>query len=355
MNQQISILAHTHKKYSENIFLSLGKGKIHASLLYKEWHQTGCMTTTNPAFKNASFLQEQIEKATYFFHMPLIKDSIDNETRKLIFKTKEEYYIETVLIPMKTGWTVCISSQVGCSRGCAFCETGKMGLWKSLSVEEIVYQVKYVVSVLGVTVKNIVFMGMGEPFDNIDAVFQAIEVFSDPLALNIPESHITVSTSGIIPGIDKLTALRSKVNLAISLHGFDEYSRSKLMPINKVYPLSDLLRAMENYYNQIQKQILIEYILIKGITDTEEAIEKLISLLQGFPVKLNLIPYNSQRKSRFETSSLERVNQCCNKLRESGFRVLLRQTKGDKIMAACGQLGGRFLRKNYLVNTREKK
>lgn len=230
--------------------------------------------------------------------------------------------------------------------GCAFCETGRMGLVRHLTSAEMASQLFVARFVLKADIKNIVFMGMGEPFDNYSNTLQAMRIFMDPHGFGLGPHHITVSTSGKVDAIAQFTQEKDPMpHLAVSLSAPTNELRNKLMPINKTHGLSALHKAMREYNEKKKKSILIAYVMLKGVNDSLEQASQLADFLQDLKVKINLIPYNAQSHDRYQSSEKEKIAQFAHLLRHRGFQVLIRQTKGDAIMAACGQLGNLALRK----------
>jgi 23S rRNA (adenine2503-C2)-methyltransferase len=345
VNSKISILNHTCTSFASLISQALGKGYEHAVLLYQEWFRTGKMTGNHPAFKNAQLLLQHIIELTDCSLPPLIDCRQEEQTGKFLLKTPEQLEIESVIIPMQAGGTLCVSSQVGCRMGCAFCETGRMGLLRQLTAAEIVAQVFIARFILQASIRNIVFMGMGEPLDNYDAVMQAVKVLSDPNGLSFGRNHLTISTSGCVEGIYQLMEEKDLIpNLAVSINAPNNELRNKLMPINRKHNLQALYEAMQAFCLKTKRQILIAYVLMRDQNDTLEHADALAQYLRGLPVKINIIPYNPQSKDRFQASCPTRVVAFTERLRYHGYYTLLRQTKGQKIMAACGQLGNLKLR-----------
>jgi 23S rRNA (adenine2503-C2)-methyltransferase len=254
---------------------------------------------------------------------------------------------ESVLIPMcsyrgATWWTLCVSSQVGCRMGCTFCETGRMGLLRNLSAREIVQQFVVARRLLADTggIRNVVFMGMGEPFDNFDAVTQAVRVFSDPHGINLPHSRITISTAGRVDGIRRLAALGwPNLHLAISLNAPSDTLRSELMPLNRATPLAELQRALLDYPLPRRGRFLVEYVLLRGINDTPEHAEQVAAWCRPLRCTVNVIPYNPQRDALYETPADHDVIEFVLQLKRCGIFAKRRVTHGRDLMGACGQLG----------------
>ena len=272
---------------------------------------------------------------------------------------------ESVIIPMNsyrgTSWyTLCLSSQVGCRMGCTFCETGRMGLLRNLSAAEIVRQrvvarplmldgqppAKGHFHYFGDGIQNIVFMGMGEPLDNLDAVVQSIRVLSEPAGLNFPHAQITVSTVGRIDGLRRLAALNwPNLRIAISLNAPNDWLREQLMPVNKAMPLADLQRALLEYPLARKGLFLIEYVLLKDVNDALEHADQVAAWCRPLRCVVNLIPYNPQRGAPYATPSDDTIQRFLHRLRSHGIFVKRRVTQGRDLMGACGQLGNPEVRR----------
>jgi len=342
---KFAILSHSYVSFSEEIFRRLGKGRRQAGTLYSQLLRKGKLDRTDPVFRNAQELLDEILDLTGLDLPELLDCRQDGNTGKFLLRTPDELEIESVLIPMQSGSTLCVSSQVGCRMGCAFCETGRMGLLRNLSVEEIVSQIYMARVNLGAAVRNIVFMGMGEPFDNYDNVMGAVRILTDPLGFGYGKKHISVSTSGCVDGIERLMDDKGDTpNLAVSINAPTDELRNRLMPINRTHNLQQLHQAMDAYCRKTRRQILIAYILLQGVNDTLEHADQLAAYLRGLDVKINIIPYNPQSRSRFVASEDVVMEEFTKRLREHGYYTLLRATKGQRIMAACGQLGNLKLR-----------
>lgn len=268
-------------------------------------------------------------------------------TIKYGFRLSDSNYIESVLIPEEGRNTLCVSSQVGCAMGCEFCLTGARGFRRNLTPGEIVGQVVKVRDWLCDTYKsdlslsNLVFMGMGEPLANFDNLVIALDILTEQRGLDFSDRRITVSTCGLVPKINELGE-KTKVNLAVSLHSVDDAIRSKLMPINRRYPVADLLEACRNFPLPRRKRIMFEYILITGLNDSESDAEMLAEKLKGIPCKINLLPYNETRGLPFRRPSDAQIERFQQKLWKAGYTVLVRSSRGADISAACGQLAGKI-------------
>lgn len=281
---------------------------------------------------------------------PIARVVRDGDVTKFCQVTPDGYEIESVLIPMgareNTWHTLCVSSQIGCKRGCTFCQTAQMGLIRNLTADEIVGQVEAARDVLGATVRNVVFMGMGEPMDNLDNVVAAITAMHEDRINQIPRRRITVSTVGRCDGIRRLAALRwRRLNLAVSLNAPNDEVRSQIMPINRIEPMALLRDAIAEYPVRAGGHVLIEYVLIRGLNDKLDHARQLAEYLRGLHTCVNLIPYNPREESPYETPDEDTVVRFQVELMSAGQLCFRRGTKGTAAMAACGQLGNLELRR----------
>jgi 23S rRNA (adenine2503-C2)-methyltransferase len=264
----------------------------------------------------------------------------DERATKFLMQTHDGHTIESVIMTMHGRKSLCLSSQIGCRMGCAFCQTGQMGFTRNLSCEEMVQQIFASTHLLKASVKNVVFMGMGEPFDNFDAVMQAVKVLTDPLGFGIGMRRITISTSGHIEGILRVAAeKRPTPNLAVSLGAPTEAIRWALMPHYRKQSLAELYDAMYRYCQQRQRHVLLSYVLIQTVNDSLSAADLLAAYVEGLNVRINVIPYNSFPSSRFVAPSPQATDAFVARLRSHNLPVFLRQERGASINAACGQLG----------------
>ena len=286
------------------------------------------------------------EKMAGFFSLPSltlvnIEDSKDEETTKFLWKLRDGKLVESVLISSGQRRTVCVSSQVGCPARCAFCASGKEGLMRNLTAGEIheqVLQIQKLLKEKGEHVSHIVFMGMGEPLDNYDQVVKALRLLTHPLALNLSPRRITVSTVGVVEGIEKLMEEEISVNLALSLHAPNQHLRKKIVPFSRKYLLGDILKAVDLYSRKTKRDLTYEYVLLKGINDSKKEAQELGELLKGQHCCVNLIPYNpvdGLKLKRPEKASIEAFREVLERV---GVRTTWRYTKGKDIAAACGQL-----------------
>ena len=285
-------------------------------------------------------------------------------TRKYLIRMAPGIEVEAVFIPdVSRSGALCVSSQVGCTLNCTFCHTGTQALVRNLTPEEIVLQVmvcrddldEWPSSIDNRKLVNIVFMGMGEPLYNTDNVIKAIDIISDDQGLSIGRRRITVSTSGVIPDIARLGE-EANTMLAISLHAADDETRTRIMPINKAYPLDDLLQACRDYPGLSNaRRITFEYVMLKGINDTPKHARNLITKLQGIPAKVNLIPFNPWPGSEYEVSDMETIEAFAARLKKAGLAAPIRKTRGDDILAACGQLKSESEKKRASERRKEAK
>lgn len=284
-------------------------------------------------------LREGLKKEIKIFSLKLREFKKGKEAEKALFELEDGLLIETVLMRHKYGKkTVCISCAVGCPLKCKFCATGKMGFKRNLNWQEIVDQVLFFAKKEKEKKLNVVFMGMGEPFLNYDNVLEAIRVLNDKEGFNLAARAISISTVGIIPAIKELQKEGLEVNLAISLNASDDKLRSYLMPINKKYPLKELIAVAKDYLKTTKRKLFFEYIMLKGINDDLVSARKLARLLRGEPLfHLNLIKYN-ETQTGFESSDKETILNFQKELEKNGIKTTVRHSFGKEIEAACGQL-----------------
>ena len=261
-------------------------------------------------------------------------------TRKMLLRLSDDANVETVLIPAKGRLTQCVSTQAGCAMGCAFCLTARNGLARNLSAAEMVAQIRFAQSRIEEKIRNLVLMGMGEPLHNFEAVARFVRIAADPLGMAFSPRRITLSTSGLVPAIYRMIRERLPCSLAISLNATTDAVRSRIMPVNRRYPIAVLLKAVRDYIAAHgRKRVLIEYVLLAGINDTAADARRLCALLSGMDCTINLLPFNAAPESPFRPPSAESVTRFRTMLSDSGFVAVVRESRGRDILAACGQLG----------------
>lgn len=267
-------------------------------------------------------------------------------TEKFLFKLSDGNLIESVLMRHNYGTSICVTSQVGCNMGCAFCASGMKKKLRNLTAGEIVMQLESVYHSIKERISHIVVMGIGEPFDNYENVMRFLSIVNEPKGLEIGSRHISVSTCGIVPKIYEYAKENLQSNLAISLHAPNDEIRNKIMPINKAYPIKELVKAISDYIELTNRRVTIEYILIDNLNDTVACANELASLLFGLNVYINLIPYNEVKEHPFKRSSKEQMKRFYDTLKKRSLNVTLRLEQGSDIDAACGQLRSKHLNNN---------
>ncbi len=318
-----------------------GKGVYHAAAVYRQVFRQGRLAPEElEQFASSGQLAARVKK-TVGFRLPELADRVSEQgVTKLVFRLADGVQIESVVIPMANHFTLCVSTQAGCRMGCRFCRTGQMGFVRNLTAGEIVGQVLAARIRLGFDVRNLVFMGMGEPLDNFDHFVKAVQVLEDQRGLDIAKRRMTVSTAGLVDAIYALAGRRwSQLKLAVSLNAPDDRLRSYLMPVNRRWPLAELIRAMQAYPLPVKGHILVEYVLIHGVNDSLGYADRLAGLLQGLPVKVNLIACNPGAEAGFAPPPDQVMESFRRRLVAHKIFVRVRSSKGCGILAACGQLG----------------
>ena len=332
----------------EGFFAGLGEKPFRARQVMKWLYQAGvddfgAMTDLSKA------LRARLGEVARVALPEVVADHLsDDGSRKWLLRLEDGNCIEAVLIPEEGRSTLCVSSQVGCALNCSFCSTATQGFNRNLSVAEIIGQVLLVDRLLkggdpaarGLT--NVVMMGMGEPLANFDNVVAAMNLMRDDLALGLSRRRITLSTSGLVPEMDRLREV-CDVSLAVSLHATRDELRNELVPVNRKYPIAELLAACRRYVaGEPRRRVTFEYVMLDGINDSPREARELLRLLQKVPSKINLIPFNPFPGSRYRTSPPERIDEFQRILVNAGIVTIVRKTRGDDIAAACGQLAGDF-------------
>lgn len=349
---------------------TIGEKPFRAGQIYRWIHVRGVINPDEMTDLSVA-LRERLKKDG--LAEPGVVESVHESsdgTRKLLLDLPHGAKVECVLIPMtsfgpdspdedeeefegpRAKVTLCVSTQFGCAMGCVFCASGKAGLFRGLGAAEVVYQVLVARRYLkkNEDLRNIVFMGMGEPLHHYEETKRALELLTDPDGGGMSPRRITVSTVGLVPGIERLGQdFSGKVGLALSLHAPDDETRSRIMPMNKRYPIAELMRALAAYPLPPRRRITIEYTLIDGVNDGPEHAENLVRLLRHVPVKVNLIPMNGISASEHRGSSAEKVVWFKERLAQAGYSCFVRTRRGDDVSAACGQLALRAIEPTRLT------
>ncbi|ACM60144.1 23S rRNA (adenine2503-C2)-methyltransferase [Caldicellulosiruptor bescii] len=325
------------KKWLENI----GEKPFRTSQIF-EWlykkNATDVMQFTNLPLE----LREKIEDEFLINSLQILKHQSDGESIKFLFELCDKNGVESVFLPYRYGNAICVSTQVGCKMNCRFCASAIGGFVRNLSAGEMVDQIINVENFTGKRITNVVLMGSGEPFDNIENVFKFIEIINSKEGKNIGARHITISTVGIVEGIYRLCDFPKQVNLAISLHAPNNSLRDKLVPINKKYPVEDIMKAVDYYIKRTNRRVTFEYALIDGVNDSIECAQELGKMLKGKLVHVNLIPVNPVEEKGFRRPSKEKIKVFFETLKSYQINVTIRRELGSSISAACGQLRKRY-------------
>ena len=329
-----NIYGMTTKKLKE-YFTNLGEKEYKATQIF-EWLYIKRINS----FDSMTNVKKQIiEKLKQDFTMDTLKivaKQEDKDVKKYLFELSDNNRIEAVLMKHNYGLSLCVSSQVGCNMSCKFCESGRLKKVRNLEAYEMVLQLLMIEKEINERITHLVVMGIGEPFDNYDNLMDFIDTINDPKGIALGSRHITVSTCGIVPKIKEFMNNGKQINLAVSLHASNDELRSKIMPINKVYPLDELIKALKEYINKTNRRVTFEYILLKDINDKKENAIELSKLLKGINCYVNLIPYNET--SHIEYKRSDKVMEFYDTLKKNKVNVTVRKEFGSKVSAACGQL-----------------
>ncbi len=335
----------------KKLFLEMGEPAYRAKQVFQAIYAQGKIDfeTISPLPKS---LRQRLSEVAILSQLVPSQTLVSNDgTTKFLFTLKDGYCIESVLIPHNGYYTLCISTQVGCAQGCRFCLTGRLGLKRHLKTSEIINQVIWARSFLKRKhpwpLRNLVFMGMGEPLHNYQNVLRAIKILLDPLGLNFSHRRLTISTVGLVPQMLKMSQ-EVNISWAISLHAPDDDTRNLIVPVNKRYPLATLIEALKRMPLPPRKRFTIEYVMLKDINTSKDHALRLAYLLRNIPVKINLIPYNPHFSTEFKGAGLEferpeerEILSFQQILQNKGYTVTIRKSKGADIGAACGQLDGK--------------
>ncbi|KPJ67156.1 MAG: 23S rRNA (adenine(2503)-C2)-methyltransferase [Coxiella sp. DG_40] len=337
-------LANYNQENLEKFFIDLGEKSFRAVQIIKWIHHEGIIDFN--AMTNLSLaLREKLRDSAIIEFPSIVSEQVSKDgTYKWLFRLHDNNHIETVFIPEKDRGTLCISSQVGCSLACGFCATATIGYKRNLQLGEIIGQLWMITKRFSKqgfgkprTITNVVFMGMGEPLLNFDNVVLAMNIMMSDNGYGLSKYRVTLSTAGIIPAMLKLREV-SEASLAISLHAPNDELRNKLMPINRKYPLNELMKVCKNYFKDPRRAVTFEYVMIDKVNDSEQQARELVKLVQGIRCKINLIPFNPFPGSKFRCSNIETIECFRNILLKAGINTITRKTRGSDIKASCGQL-----------------
>ncbi len=326
--------------------INMGEKSFRAEQIFKWLYQDKVVTFDEMTNLSVELREKLKENYTICDFKILKKQESSDGTKKYLFDVLDGNAIETVLMSYHHGYSVCVSSQIGCKMGCKFCASTGIKFIRSLTSGEIVEQIIKIEQDTGVKVSNIVFMGIGEPLDNYENVINAIRILNNPKGLNIGARHISVSTSGLVPMIYKLAQENIQCTLSISLHATTDEQRSAMMPVNKRYNIEELLKACKEYIKVTNRRISFEYALAKENNDNLEDAARLVKLLKGMNCHVNLIPINKIENGTFVKSSNENIMKFRDYLNDHGIVATVRRELGSDIEAACGQLRRKNLNEN---------
>ena len=329
----------------EQELIKIGEKKFRAEQIFKWIYQEKVKTFDEMTNISIELREKLKENYTMCNFKILKKQQSKDGTIKYLFDVLDENAIETVLMSYHHGYSICVSSQIGCKMGCKFCASTGINFIRNLSSGEIVEQILAVEQDTGIRISNVVFMGIGEPLDNYDNVINAIHILNNQKGLNIGARHISISTSGLVPKIYKLAEENIPCTLSISLHATTNEKRSKMMPINDVYKIEELIKACKDYTEKTKRRISFEYALAKDNNDNLTDAKELVKLLKGMLCHVNLIPINKIENGSYTKSSNENIMKFRDYLNDHGIVATIRRELGSDIEAACGQLRRKNLRK----------
>jgi len=324
-------------KEFEEYFLSIGDKKFRETQVY-DFLNKKRVTNIDEMNNIGNNIKEKLKNDFDTYMIKLVLKQEDKDVSKYLFELKDGGRIETVLMNHDYGTSVCVSSQIGCNMGCAFCESGRLKKVRNLEAYEIVQQILMIEKDACVRISHVVVMGIGEPFDNYDNVMRFVRIINEGKGIDIGSRHITISTCGLIPGIKRFMNEDGQVNLAISFHASNNEIRDKIMKINKVYKIEELLDAIKEYIKKTNRRVTFEYILLRDINDSDKCAYELASLLKGMNCYVNLIPYNETANNEFKRTKQSQIMRFYDILKKSSINVTVRREFGSKVDAACGQL-----------------
>lgn len=335
-----NIYGMTHKSLEE-YFINIGEKKFKATQIF-EWLYQKRVNNFDDMTNVSKRVVEKLKEDFAVDKLEILNKQIGNDVVKYLFKLSDNNKIEAVLMKHDYGNSLCISTQVGCNMGCHFCESGRLKKVRNLETSEMVLQILMVENDLNIRISHLVLMGIGEPFDNYDNVINFIEIINHPKGIALGSRHITISTCGLVPKIKEFMNYDKQVNLAISLHAPNNEIRNKIMNINKVYPIEEVISVVKEYISKTNRRVTFEYIMLKDVNDSVDNALELSKLLRGINCYVNLIPYNETSHIEFKKSSKDNILKFYDTLKKNNINVTVRREFGSKVSAACGQL-----RSNY--------
>ncbi len=324
-------------KELEDYFISIGDKKFRAVQVYDFLYKKR-VKSIDEMTNIGNNIKERLKNDFDMFKIKLVLKQSDKDVSKYLFELSDGGRIESVLMYHDYGISICVSSQIGCNMGCAFCESGRLKKVRNLEAYEIVEQILLIEEDIDKRISHVVVMGIGEPFDNYDNVMRFIKIINEGKGIDIGSRHITVSTCGLIPGIEKFMNEEGQVNLAISLHAPNNEIRDKIMKINKVYKIEELIKVIKEYIKKTNRRVTFEYILLENVNDSNECAYELARLLKGINCYVNLIPYNETENIGFKRTKNAQIMKFYDILKKSSINVTVRREFGSKVDAACGQL-----------------
>ena len=325
----------------EEFFIDNGYKKFKAKQVY-DWLYKKRVKSFDEMHNVSKNVIELLADNFIIDDITILSKQEDIDVKKYLFKLSDNNKVEAVLMYHDYGNSLCISTQVGCNMGCAFCESGRLKKVRNLNSYEMVLQILKTEEDIKKRITHVVLMGIGEPFDNYDNVINFIDIVNDNNGIALGSRHITLSTCGIVPKIKEFSNYDKQVNLAISLHAPNDEIRCKIMKINKAYPINELIEAIKEYIKKTNRRVTFEYIMLKGVNDTKECAYELSKLLKGINCYVNLIPYNETSHIEFKKSSKESILLFYDILKKNKINVTIRREFGSKVSAACGQLRANF-------------
>jgi len=325
------------KKDLEEYFISIGDKKFRATQIYEFLYKKRIfdVNNMNNIGKN---IKEKLSNDFDFSFIKLKLKQEDKDVKKYLFELSDGNLIESVLMYHDYGISICVSSQVGCNMGCAFCESGRLKKVRNLEAHEVVQQLLLIEKDANIRISHVVVMGIGEPFDNYNNIMDFIRIINEPKGIDIGARHITVSTCGIVPKIKEFAKDFNQVNLAISLHAPNDTIRNKIMPISKAYKLNELIDSIKEYIKLTNRRVTFEYIMLENINDSIECAKELANLIKNLNCYVNLIPYNETENIQFKRTKKMQILAFYDILKKNGINVTIRKEFGSKVDAACGQL-----------------